>query len=64
MVPGEELPTLHREFFSFLSVIVKVCLPNSPYLDSRSLVNVGSFLHMTMVVCEKSTLGPTQEMSV
>ena len=60
MVPGEELPTLHSEFFSFLSVIVKVCLPSSPYLDSRSLVNVGSFLHMTMVVCEKSTLGPIQ----
>lgn len=46
--------------------IIKEMVRYTIYMEGedRSLVNVGSFLHMTMVVCEKSTLGPTQEMSV
>lgn len=48
---------LHSRFFPFLSVIEKVCLPNSLYLSSGSLVNDGSFLRMTTVVCEKKHSG-------
>lgn len=64
MVPGQELSTLHCKFFSFLCVLEKVCLPNSLYLDSGPLVNDGSFLHMTTVVCDKSTWVLHKEMSV